>query len=149
MKNRKRILAAVLTAIMTISMMPANTFATENVGNEEAEPAVEAVSVSTEEQDVESTVEDISEDVTENVSVESSETVEAEDTADPEAEETVETVEETVETVEETDETVEETVEQTEEESNSFTLTEEGDDYIVTLTYDASALLPEDVDIEV
>ena len=95
MKTRKRILAAVLTAIMMISMLPANTFATETVGNGEAESAVEAVSVSTEEQDVETTVEDVSEELTEETSIESSETDEVEETADPAAEETIETVEET------------------------------------------------------
>lgn len=143
MKIRKRILAAVLTAIMTISMLPANTFATETVGNGEAESAVEAVSVSTEEQDVETTVEDVSEDLTEETSIESSETDEAEETADPAAEETTTPVEETVEKAEEA-ETADET-----EESSSVTLKAEGDDYVVTVTYDAAALLPEGTDIKV
>ncbi len=143
MKTRKRILAAVLTAIMMISLLPANTFATETVGNGEAESAVEAVSVSTEEQDVETTVEDVSEDLTEETSIESSETDEVEETADPAAEETIETVEETVEQAEEAEAAAEP------EKSSPVTLEKEGSDYVVTVTYDASALLPEGTDIMV
>ena len=143
MKTRKRILAAVLTAIMMISMLPANTFATETVGNGEAESAVEAVSVSTEEQDVETTVEDVSEELTEETSIESSETDEVEETADPAAEETIETVEETVEQAEEAEAAAEP------EKSSPVTLKKEGSDYVVTVTYDASALLPEGTDIMV
>ena len=160
MKIRKRILAAVLTAIMTISMLPANTFATETVGNEEAESAVEAVSVSTEEQEVETTVEDVSEDITEETSIESSETDEVEETADPAAEETIETVEETVESTEEAEaeepaaaepaaEPAVEEAEATDTVDWPVTLEAKGKDYVVAVTYDAEAGIPADAKVEV
>ena len=147
MKNTKKIIAAVLTVIMMISMLPSNVFATEPVENDAVESAVEAVSISSEEQETETTVEDISEDQTEVVSeepaeeasIESSDKDETEETADPAAEETETSVEETVENIEEADAVTDSPV----------TLKAEGDDYVVTVTYDASALLPEDVKIEV
>ena len=83
MKNRKRILAAVLTAVMMISMLPATAFATETVGNEEAESAVEAVTMSSEEQDVETTVEYVGEETNEATNEEPSEAAPAEETAEP------------------------------------------------------------------
>jgi len=159
MKNTKKIIAAVLTVIMMISMLPTNAFATEPAENDAVESAVEAVSTSSEEQNVETTVEDISEDqteavsenpaedhdeavsedLTEEASIESSDTDETVETADPAAEETEAPVEETVEETEEADVAA----------GGPVTLEAEGDDYVVTVTYDASALLPEDVKIEV
>ncbi len=143
MKTRKRILAAVLTAIMMISMLPANTFATETVGNVEAESAVEAVSMSSEEHEVETTVEDVSEEKTD----ESSEVVQADETADPAAVEEVETVSE-----EETEaagdaEAVTETAEAA---SEPVTLTASTKEYTVKVTYDpATAEIPADAEVSV
>lgn len=83
MKNKKRILAAVLTAVMMISMLPATAFATETVGNEKAESAVEAVTMSSEEQDVETTVEYVEEETTETTAEETSEADPGEESAEP------------------------------------------------------------------
>lgn len=149
MKNRKRILAAVLTAIMTISMLPANTFATETVGNGEAESAVEAVSMSSEEHEVETTVEDVSEEKTD----ESSEVVQADETADPAAVEEVETVsEEETEAAEEVEEAeaVPETEETAEAAIEPVTLKASTKEYTVKVTYDpATAGIPADAEVRV
>ena len=83
MKNKKRILAAVLTAVMMISMLPATAFATETVGNEKAESAVEAVTMSSEEQDVETAVEYVEEETTETTAEEPSEADPGEESAEP------------------------------------------------------------------
>ena len=83
MKNKKRILAAVLTAVMMISMLPATAFATETVGNEKAESAVEAVTMSSEEQDVETTVEYVEEETTETTAEETSKADPGEESAEP------------------------------------------------------------------
>lgn len=83
MKNKKRILAAVLTAVMMISMLPATAFATETVGNEKAESAVEAVTMSSEEQDVETTVEYVEEETNETTTEVPSEADPGEESAEP------------------------------------------------------------------
>lgn len=83
MKNKKRILAAVLTAVMMISMLPATAFATETVGNEKAESAVEAVTMSSEEQDVETAVEYVEEETNETTAEEPSEADPGEESAEP------------------------------------------------------------------
>lgn len=92
MKNTKRIIAAVLAAIMMISMLPSNVFATETEADA-AESAVEAVSVPGEEQEIESTMEAVSEETSETVQ-ESSEVVQTVENAEPAAaEETEQTAE--------------------------------------------------------
>ena len=128
-KNVQRILATILTVIMMISMLPSNVFAADFDADMFVEPAVEAVSVPAEEQEVESTVEYIYEEPAETLQGSSDEiqTVEA---ADPAADEIEEETEAPV---------VDGTV----------TLKAEGSDYIVTLTYDASAGLPAGADIKV
>lgn len=156
MKIRKRILAAVLTAIMTISMLPANTFATETVGNEEAESAVEAVSVSTEELEVESSTEDISEEKTAEAVVEYSETAQTVETADPAAEEEAVAETETEEAEAEEPAAAEpaaepavEEVEATDTVDWPVTLEAKDKDYVVAVTYDAEAGIPADAKVEV
>lgn len=128
-KNVQRILATILTVIMMISMLPSNVFAADFDADMFVEPAVEAVSVPAEEQEVESTVEYIYEEPAETLQGSSDEiqTVEA---ADPAADEIEEETEAPV---------VDGTV----------TLKAEGSDYIVTVTYDVSAGLPADADIKV
>ena len=114
---------------MMISMLPSNVFAADFDADMFVEPAVEAVSVPAEEPDVESTVEYIYEEPAETLQGSSDEiqTVEA---ADPAADEIEEETEAPV---------VDGTV----------TLKAEGSDYTVTVTYDASALLPDDVKVTV
>lgn len=56
MKTRKRILAGILTAILTISMLPSVAFATETTGSE---PEPETAVVSSEEQEKESVTEEL------------------------------------------------------------------------------------------
>lgn len=128
-KNMQRILATILTVIMMISMLPSNVFAADFDADMFVEPAVEAVSVPAEEQEVESTVEYIYEEPAETLQGSSDEiqTVEA---ADPAADEIEEETEAPV---------VDGTV----------TLKAEGSDYTVTVTYDVSAGLPADADIKV
>ena len=128
MKNTKRIIATVLTAVMMISMLPSSVFAAELDAYDVVEPAVEAVSVPAEEQEIESTVEDISVEDAEEVQG-SSEEIETVDAADPEAADVIEDTEAPVVTEEKT------------------TIEAEGKDYVVTVTYDASALLPDDVKV--
>lgn len=160
MKNRKRILAAILTAIMTISILPANSFASEAGENDTAEAAVEAVSVSDEEQEVESTVEDISEETAEETEESSSETVQTDEEADPAAAEEVGTDNEDVETTIEEDAEADYTVEaeETAEEEEAVpaetvewpvTLQVKDGDYNVTVTYGEEAGLPADAKISV
>lgn len=140
MKNRKRILATVLAAIMTISMLPASTFATEMAENEVVEIAEEAVSMPEEVQEVETAAEYISEETAEEAEeIDEAAPEEAEaDTAEAAAEEIAET-EETVEAEEIPAETVEWPV----------TRKAEGDDYIVTVTFDEDAGLPADAQLRV
>ena len=171
MKNRKRILAAVLAAIMTISMLPASTLASEPAENEVVESAQEAVSMPGEEQEVETPAEDTSEEKAEEADVVASEPGQTEEEAEP-AEEAEAVAEEEEAVTEEngtavqeeteadaTDETAEdiaEAEEVLEEDATSedtvewpITLQAKGNDYIVTVTYDAEAGLPADARVSV
>ena len=58
-KNVQKLLSIVLTVIMMISMLPFSVFAADLDVYDVEEPAVEAVSVPAEEQEIESTVEDV------------------------------------------------------------------------------------------
>lgn len=151
MKNRKRILAGLLTAIMTISMLPSAAFASESV---EDEPAAETAVVSSEEYEVEPTVEEVPEAVTEEAvseEVVSEEAVTEETTAEEAAEPSEETAaaEEAEEPVSEeavTEAPAEETAETA---VQTKTLEAEGKDYVVTITYNAKAEIPDDARIKV
>lgn len=156
MKNRKRILAVVLTAIMTVSMLPSAAFATEAVDNgAAAEPAVETVSATSEEKEVETTTEDVSEEKAEEAVEAPAETAEAEEVADPAAADEVEAAPEEAETAEEAEEAepaeaaeAEEAAEETEP-SWPVTQTVEGNDYTVTAVFGAEAGLPADAQLKV
>ena len=158
MKKRNRLLAILLTAIMTFSMLPSEAFATEAIDTGETAAAAveEAVTSVDEEQDVETTVEEIStvEEATEEIAdpAEAEEAV-TEDAAEPAADqedevsseeaadpaEAEEIAEPAVETVVETAETVEWPI----------TLEAKGGDYTVTATFDESAGFPADVKLNV
>lgn len=163
MKKRNRLLAILLTAIMTFSMLPSEAFATEAIDTGETAAAAveEAVTSVGEEQDVETTVEEIStvEEATEEIAdpaeaeevvteeavteeaaepaADQEDEVSSEEAADPaEAEEIAEPA---VETVVETVETVEWPI----------TLEAKGSDYTVNATFDESAGFPADVKLNV
>lgn len=171
MKKRNRILAILLTAILTLSMLPSEAFATEAVDTGETAAAAveEVVSSVGEEQDAEATteyeaqeVEEAEETVTEETETEET----SESAADPEAETAVEeATDESAEAVEATDEPVE-AVEETEEPAAEVeaeavpegaaktvewpvTLEYKGYDYAVTATFDESAGFPADVKMNV
>ena len=136
MKKTKKILAIVLSVIMIISIFPSAVLATEaDVTGMTAEYAAEAVDASSEEQEVESTVEDVSEEEMEASSEQGAET----------------TDEETVEPATETDEVPVQGMETADEEKveGPITLTENGDDYTVTAIFDASSGLPAGVQMKV
>lgn len=157
MKKRKRILAAVLTAVMMFSLLPVNAFAAETAGNDAAEAVVETVSVSGTEQEAGSTREEVLK-----------ETAEAEESSVPEEPEADEAPEEssvpekTEEAAGPADEENVKSENQTGEEAEKGfetgsadakagspkTLKAEGRDYVVTVTYYDSAFLPDDVKIE-
>ncbi len=167
MKNRKRILALVLTAIMTISMLPTAAFAAEADGADTAaEPAVETVSVSSEEVETQPTVEDVSEEKAQEPAAEpqpeapadpapEEDTTPAEEPAtevtEPAQEETGEAAEEATEGTEAQAEEVPAETETEEPEKTSdepVTLTFKGSDYTVTATFDASAGFPDGVQMK-
>ena len=113
MKKRNRILAMLLTAILTLSMLPSEAFATEavDIGETAAAAVEEVVSSVGEEQDVEATTEYEAQEVekAEETVAEEAETEEtSEAAADPETEEAAEeATDESAEAVEEADEPVE------------------------------------------
>ena len=136
MKRAKRILAIVLATIMIFGMIPASVFATEATDTAASDVAVsEEVTVTSEEQEAEATVEDISEDASDASS---------EQEAEPAEEETVDSTAETEDAAAQGTEPV--TEEKVEE---PVTLTEIGNDYTVTATFDASSGLPAGVQMKV
>ena len=164
MKNRKRILAALLAVVMTFSMLPASAFAAEPggaaadndadpviVSNEEyeAEPAAEDISDQTAQQEAE--VETSSEEAGDNEAAEPEADPAAEPETQPEAEpgtepetqpEVIPSSEpEEVQPAQTENEApeAEETAETTEEAAEPVILTYEGRDYMVTATFDPSA----------
>ena len=163
MKNRKRILAALLAVVMTISMLPVSAFAAETAGDTAAENDAEPVIVSNEEYEAEPTVEDVSsQDAQEEAEVEapSEETAENK-AAEPEAQSETEPETQSESKPEAQPEVIpasepeeeqpaqpetepasaEESAEAKEEaaEAEPVTLTYEGRDYTVTAAFDPSA----------
>ena len=165
MKKRNRLLAILLTAILTISMLPSAAFASEAVDTgETAEAAVVEVSSVGEEQDAEATVEEVStveeavEETAEAAEAEADEeaAVEAatEDAAEPAADQEAEAAEEEAAETAEAEETAEPAAEIEEEVVPEeaaetvewpITLEAKGGDYTVTATFDESAGFPADV----
>lgn len=160
MKKRNRLLAILLTAIMTISMLPSAAFATEAVDTgETAESAVVEVSSIGEEQDAEAALEEVPavEETTEET-VQAAEEAEAEEAAEPAAEQEDEAVAEEAADPAEAEETAEPAAEAEEEAAPEeaaeavewpITLLAKGDDYIVTVTFDETAGLPADAQVSV
>lgn len=151
MKKRNRLLAILLTAIMTISMLPSAAFATEAVDTgETAESAVVEVSSIGEEQDAEAALEEVPavEETTEETVQAAEEDEEAEEAEAEEAEAEEAEAEETAEPAAEAEEEAapEEAAEAVEW---PITLLAKGDDYIVTVTFDETAGLPADAQVSV
>lgn len=168
MKKRNRILAILLTAIMTFSMLPSEAFATEAIdtGDTAAAAVEEATTSVGEEQDVETTVEEIStveeaaeeisdpaeaeEVVTEETVTEEAVTEEAaEPAADQEDEDASEEAADPAEAEEIAEPAVEAVVETAETVEWPITLEAKGSDYTVTATFDESAGFPADVKLNV
>lgn len=168
MKKRNRILAILLTAIMTFSMLPSEAFATEAIdtGDTAAAAVEEAITSVGEEQDVETTVEEIStveeaaeeiadpaeaeEVVPEETVTEEAVTEEAaEPAADQEDEDASEEAADPAEAEEIAEPAVETVVETAETVEWPITLESRGGDYNVTATFDESAGFPADVKLNV
>lgn len=162
MKKRNRLLAILLTAILTISMLPSAAFASEAVDTgETAEAAVVEVSSVGEEQDAEATVEEVStvEEAVEETAEAAEEDEEAdaeeaaveaatEDAAEPAADQEAEAAEEEAAETAEAEETAEPAAEIEEEVVPEeaaetvewpITLESKGSDYTVTASFDESA----------
>ena len=160
MKKRNRLLAILLTTIMTFSMLPSEAFATEAIDTgETAAAAVEETITSVgEEQDVEATTEyeaPAVEEAEETVAEEAA----AEETAEPVADQDDEVAAEEAGEPAETEEEIEEPVAEVEVETVTeevaktvewpVTLEKSGSDYTVTATFDESAGFPADVKMNV
>lgn len=160
MKKRNRLLAILLTAIMTFSMLPSEAFATEAIDTgETAAAAVEETITSVgEEQDVEATTEyeaPAVEEAEETVAEEAA----AEETAEPVSEQDDEVAAEEAGEPSETEEEIEEPVAEVEVETVTeevaktvewpVTLEKSGSDYTVTATFDEAAGFPADVKMSV
>ena len=160
MKKRNRLLAILLTAIMTFSMLPSEAFATEAIDTgETAAAAVEETITSVgEEQDVEATTEyeaPAVEEAEETVAEEAA----AEETAEPVSDQDDEVAAEEAGEPAETEEEIEEPVAEVEVETVTeevaktvewpVTLEKSGSDYTVTATFDEAAGFPADVKMSV
>lgn len=165
MKLRKRFLAAALSAVMILSMLPAPAFAAETAGNEETEPAAEAAAVLPAEEPEEEKAAQITEEETAAPAEEAAPeeaaapAEDAEEKAAPEKQAQEPAAEKAAEEPAEAEAAEEPAEAEAAEEpaeaeadvygSAAAPLTAEGSDYIVTVSYDDSALLPADTRIQV